>query len=75
MYPTSLTQLARANPFSAPLFSLQKVEETPQSLQQPRARRLAAAAVADGKPRAEAAQQPSAATTFTKFSPVDELVL
>ncbi|XP_014882185.1 solute carrier family 25 member 3b isoform X2 [Poecilia latipinna] len=47
MYPTSLTQLARANPFGAPLFSLQKVEEPQQSLNGQRPRRLAAAATAD----------------------------
>lgn len=50
MYPTSLTQLARANPFSAPLFTLQKVEEPQQSLHGQRTRRLAAAAVAEGNP-------------------------
>ncbi|TKS91156.1 Phosphate carrier protein, mitochondrial [Collichthys lucidus] len=48
MYPTALTQLARANPFSAPLFSLQKVEEPQQSVHgQRQTRRLAAAATAD----------------------------
>ncbi|GAA6224920.1 phosphate carrier protein, mitochondrial isoform X1 [Lates japonicus] len=47
MYPTSLTQLARGNPFSAPLFTLQKVEEPQQSLHGQRTRRLAAAATAD----------------------------
>uniref|UniRef100_A0A8C7N6B7 Solute carrier family 25 member 3 n=1 Tax=Oncorhynchus kisutch TaxID=8019 RepID=A0A8C7N6B7_ONCKI len=31
MYPNSLTQLTRANPFSAPLFTLQKVEEPSQN--------------------------------------------
>ena len=47
MYPTVLTQLARANPFSVPLFSLQKVEEPKQSLPaNGQNRRLAAAAVA-----------------------------
>lgn len=49
MYPTTLTQLARANPFSAPLFSLQKIEEPQQSHGQ-RTRRLAAAATIDGNP-------------------------
>lgn len=53
MYPTALTQLARANPFSAPLFSLQKVEEPQQSLHGQRTRTLAAAATADGNPGAE----------------------
>ncbi|XP_040002149.1 solute carrier family 25 member 3a isoform X1 [Xiphias gladius] len=47
MYPTALTQLARANPFSAPLFTLQKVEEPQQSLHGQRTRRLAAAATAE----------------------------
>lgn len=58
MYPTALTQLARANPFSAPLFTLQKVEEPQQqhhqqqqqSLSKQSTRKLAAAAIADGKP-------------------------
>ena len=56
MYPTVLTQLARANPFSAPLFSLQKVEEPKQILPaNGQKRRLAAAAEAgkvgtDGPP-------------------------
>lgn len=53
MYPTSLTQLARANPFSAPLFTLQKVEEPQQSLRGQRTRRLAAAATAEGNPGTE----------------------
>ncbi|XP_067330419.1 solute carrier family 25 member 3a isoform X2 [Channa argus] len=47
MYPTSLMQLARANPFSAPLFTFQKVEEPQQSLHGQKTRRLAAAAVAE----------------------------
>ncbi|XP_023672565.1 solute carrier family 25 member 3a isoform X1 [Paramormyrops kingsleyae] len=49
MYPTTLTQLARANPFSAPLFTLQQVEEPKQSPVKngQSTRRLAAAAVAD----------------------------
>lgn len=51
MYPTSLTQLARGNPFSAPLFSLQKVEEPQQKLHGQSPRRLAAAATADGNPQ------------------------
>lgn len=55
MYPTSLTQLARANPFTAPLFTLQKVEEPQQSLHGQRTRRLAAAATAEGNPGAESA--------------------
>lgn len=50
MYPTTLTQLARANPFSAPLFSLQKTEEPKQTTNvNGQNRRFAAAAVADGK--------------------------
>ncbi|XP_035283133.1 solute carrier family 25 member 3a isoform X1 [Anguilla rostrata] len=48
MYPSTLTQLARANPFSAPLFTLQRVEEPKQVSGQGR-RRLAAAAVADSE--------------------------
>ncbi|CAB1322700.1 unnamed protein product [Coregonus sp. 'balchen'] len=51
MYPNALTQLARANPFSAPLFTLQKAEEPSQSLAAehgPSKRTLAAAAVAEG---------------------------
>lgn len=55
MYPTALTQLARGNPFSSPLFSLQKVEEPQQSLHGERTRRLAAAATAEGNPGAESA--------------------
>lgn len=52
MYPNSLTHLARANPFSAPLFTLQKAEEPQQTLRgSQRTRRLAAAATLDGKPR------------------------
>uniref|UniRef100_A0A669CJQ0 Solute carrier family 25 member 3 n=1 Tax=Oreochromis niloticus TaxID=8128 RepID=A0A669CJQ0_ORENI len=47
MYPTTLTQIARANPFSAPLFTLQKVEEPLQSHKGQRSRRLAAAATVD----------------------------
>lgn len=58
MYPTTLTQLARANPFSAPLFSLQKVEEPQQSLHGQRTRRLAAAAVAEGSPATSLALAP-----------------
>lgn len=51
MYPTALTQLARANPFSAPLFTLQKVEEPQQqSLYKQNTRKLAAAATSDGNP-------------------------
>jgi len=45
MYPTSLTQLARGNPFSAPLFTLQKTAE-PETDSPVQKRRLAAAAVA-----------------------------
>lgn len=45
MYPTTLTQLARGNPFSAPLFTLQKTDEPETSSPVPK-RRLAAAAVA-----------------------------
>lgn len=49
MYPTTLTQLARANPFSAPLFTLQKHEEPKQTPSiNGQNRRLAAAAV-EGK--------------------------
>ncbi|KAG9345652.1 hypothetical protein JZ751_008796 [Albula glossodonta] len=50
MYPTTLTQLARANPFSAPLFTLQQVEEPKPSpkINGQSNRRLAAAAVAEG---------------------------
>lgn len=51
MYPTALTQLARGNPFSSPLFNIQKVEEPKQSLHGQRTRTLAAAATSDGKPR------------------------
>ncbi|XP_029016298.1 solute carrier family 25 member 3a isoform X2 [Betta splendens] len=47
MYPTSLTQLARANPFSAPLFSLHEAKEPAQSVHGQTTRRLAAAAAAD----------------------------
>lgn len=49
MYPTALTQLARANPFSAPLFTLQKVDE-PETHTPVQKRRLAAAAVAGKTP-------------------------
>jgi len=51
MYPTALTQLARSNPFSAPLFSLQQVEEPRQKLhhgESSSTRRLAAASAAEG---------------------------
>ncbi|MEQ2179666.1 hypothetical protein GOODEAATRI_027456, partial [Goodea atripinnis] len=41
--------MARANPFSAPLFTLQKVEEPQHSLSGQRPRRLAAAAAVDDK--------------------------
>ncbi|CAL8405458.1 unnamed protein product [Arctogadus glacialis] len=45
--PPALTQLARANPFSAPLFSLQRAEELQQTpAAGPAPRRLAAAATA-----------------------------
>ncbi|KAJ8249595.1 hypothetical protein COCON_G00228110 [Conger conger] len=49
MYPTTLTQLARANPFSAPLFTLQQIEEPKRraTAAEPSNRRLAAAAVED----------------------------
>lgn len=43
MYPSTLTQLARGNPFSAPLFTLQKAVEPETPVQK---RRLAAAATA-----------------------------
>ncbi|XP_046890517.1 solute carrier family 25 member 3b [Hypomesus transpacificus] len=51
MYPNTLTQLARTNPFTSPLFTLHKVEEPTQSAPshvegKPR---LAAAAVADSE--------------------------
>uniref|UniRef100_A0A671P0I4 Solute carrier family 25 member 3 n=1 Tax=Sinocyclocheilus anshuiensis TaxID=1608454 RepID=A0A671P0I4_9TELE len=46
MYPTTLTQLARANPFSAPLFTLQKAGE-PETHSPVQKRRLAAAATAE----------------------------
>ena len=47
MYPTSLLHLSRANPFSAPQFTLQKVHEPEPSHTVPAGgRRLAAAAVA-----------------------------
>lgn len=55
MYPTALTQLARANPFSAPLFTLQKVEEPQQSLYKQSTRKLAAAATSDGNPSEDTA--------------------
>ncbi|XP_014008294.1 phosphate carrier protein, mitochondrial isoform X2 [Salmo salar] len=49
MYPTTLTQLSRANPFNAPLFSLQEIEEPKQSLPaNGQSRNLAAAAIAEG---------------------------
>ncbi|KAG5830777.1 hypothetical protein ANANG_G00314190 [Anguilla anguilla] len=50
MYPTTLTQLARANPFSAPLFTLQQTEEPKgrTAASEPSNRRLAAAAVEEG---------------------------
>lgn len=53
MYPNALTQLARSNPFSAPLFTLQKVEELQQTHLGERTRRLAAAAATDGNPEAD----------------------
>ena len=51
MYPNTLTQLARANPFTSPLFTLQKVEEPTQSgpSHVEGKPRLAAAAVAGKK--------------------------
>ncbi|CDQ67408.1 unnamed protein product [Oncorhynchus mykiss] len=49
MYPNTLTQLSRANPFNAPLFSLQEIEEPKQSLPaNGQSRNLAAAAIAEG---------------------------
>merc|ERR1712212_1449122 len=49
MYPTTLTQLARSNPFSAPLFSLQQVEEPKQKLHHGESTgRVLAAASAEG---------------------------
>lgn len=56
MYPTALTQLARANPFSAPLFSLQKVEEPQPSVSRQSPRSFAAAATSDGNPGSELLQ-------------------
>merc|ERR1712212_598591 len=47
MYPTTLLHLARANPFSAPQFTLQKVHEPESSPVPEGGRRLATAAVAD----------------------------
>uniref|UniRef100_A0A3B4ZUF0 Solute carrier family 25 member 3 n=1 Tax=Stegastes partitus TaxID=144197 RepID=A0A3B4ZUF0_9TELE len=82
MYPTALTQLARANPFSAPLFSLQKVEEPQQSLHGQRTRTLAAAATADEGDSCEFGSQKyfvlcgfggilSCGTTHTAVVPLD----
>ncbi|KAG8005834.1 Phosphate carrier protein [Nibea albiflora] len=83
MYPTALTQLARANPFSAPLFSLQKVEEPQQSIHgQRQTRRLAAAATADEGDSCEFGSQKyfvlcgfggilSCGTTHTAVVPLD----
>ncbi|GLD66065.1 phosphate carrier protein, mitochondrial isoform X2 [Lates japonicus] len=82
MYPTSLTQLARGNPFSAPLFTLQKVEEPQQSLHGQRTRRLAAAATADEGDSCEFGSQKyfvlcgfggilSCGTTHTAVVPLD----
>ncbi|KAF5893393.1 phosphate carrier protein, mitochondrial isoform X2, partial [Clarias magur] len=48
MYPSTLLHLARANPFSAPLFTLQKTEEPSRPAADGRTRRLAAASVAEG---------------------------
>ncbi|MCJ8735855.1 hypothetical protein PDJAM_G00252360 [Pangasius djambal] len=48
MYPNTLLQLARANPFSAPLFTLQKTEEPSRPAANGQTRRLAAASVAEG---------------------------
>lgn len=45
MYPNTLTQLARTNPFTSPLFTLHKVEEPTQS----------APSHVEGKPRLAAA--------------------
>lgn len=48
MYPSTLTQLAaRANPFSAPLFKLQKAEEPEKHA--PEQKRVFAAAAVAGK--------------------------
>ncbi|MEQ2241250.1 hypothetical protein ILYODFUR_023484, partial [Ilyodon furcidens] len=82
MYPTSLTQMARANPFSAPLFTLQKVEEPQHSLSGQRPRRLAAAAAADEGDSCEFGSQKyfvlcgfggilSCGTTHTAVVPLD----
>lgn len=48
MYPSTLLHLARANPFSAPLFTLQKTEEPSRPAADGQTRRLAAASVAGG---------------------------
>ncbi|CAL9683330.1 unnamed protein product [Knipowitschia caucasica] len=83
MFPSALTQLARANPFSAPLFTLQKVDETPQRLQDTRGpRRLAAAAAAADEDSCEFGSQKylllcgfggilSCGTTHTAVVPLD----
>ncbi|XP_063352092.1 solute carrier family 25 member 3a isoform X2 [Pelmatolapia mariae] len=82
MYPTTLTQIARANPFSAPLFSLQKVEEPLQSHKGQRSRRLAAAATVDEGDSCEFGSQKyfilcgfggilSCGTTHTAVVPLD----
>ncbi|XP_053496972.1 solute carrier family 25 member 3b isoform X1 [Ictalurus furcatus] len=47
MYPSTLLHLARANPFSAPLFTLQKTEESSRPAANGQTRSLAAASVAD----------------------------
>ncbi|XP_010885265.1 solute carrier family 25 member 3a isoform X1 [Esox lucius] len=50
MYPSTLTQLSRANPFNSPLFSLKEIEEPKQSLcTNGQSRNLAAAAIADSE--------------------------
>lgn len=46
MYPSTLLHFARANPFSAPQFTLQKVEESTRTVADGQNRRLAAASVA-----------------------------
>lgn len=74
MYPTALTQLARANPFSAPLFSLQKVEEPQQSVHgQRQTRRLAAAATADGNPGARTEPRAGYGATVSRVSIADRI--
>ncbi|KAF3859435.1 hypothetical protein F7725_021834 [Dissostichus mawsoni] len=82
MYPTALTQLARGNPFSSPLFNIQKVEEPKQSLHGQKTRTLAAAATSDEGAEVEFGSQKyfllcgfggilSCGTTHTAVVPLD----